>query len=137
MTAQWIDIPSGKNTFGGYLPLPKGSNGPAVVIIQEIFGVNAHIRAVCDQYAADGYVALAPDVFWRTQPRVELAYDGAGVSKGMELAQKTDIDIVVADIAATAGLLRARPEVAGKVAAIVVNPAVAGVGALPATPVGL
>jgi carboxymethylenebutenolidase len=118
VTARWIDIPSGNDTFGGYLSLPKGGNGPAVIIIQEIFGVNAHIRAVCDQYAADGHVALAPDVFWRTQPRVELTYDAADVGKGMELAQETDIDLVVADIAATAGLLRARPEVAGKVAAI-------------------
>jgi carboxymethylenebutenolidase len=118
VTAQWIDIPSGNATFGGYLSLPKRGRGPAVIIIQEIFGVNAHIRAVCDQYAADGYVALAPDIFWRTQPRVELTYDPADIGKGMELAQKTNVDLVVADIAATAGLLRARPEVAGKVAAI-------------------
>jgi len=118
VTAQWIDIPSGADTFGGYLSSPKSGAGPAVVIVQEIFGVNAHVRAVCDQYAADGYVAIAPDLFWRTQPRVELAYDGAGVGKGMELAQNAEIDLMVADIAATAGLLRTRPEVAGKVAAI-------------------
>jgi carboxymethylenebutenolidase len=73
---------------------------------------------VCGQYAADGYFALAPDLFWRTQPRIELAYDGAGVAKGMELALKTDIDLFVADIAATAGLPRTRPDVAGKLAAI-------------------
>jgi carboxymethylenebutenolidase len=118
VTAQWIDIPSGKNTFGGYLSLPKGGNGPAVVIVQEIFGVNAHIRAVCDQYAADGYVALAPDLFWRTQPRIELAYDDSGMKKGVEIAQTGDIDLFVADIAATADFLRKRPELKGKIAAI-------------------
>ncbi|KVN23617.1 carboxymethylenebutenolidase [Burkholderia pyrrocinia] len=118
MTAQWIDIPTGNDSFGGYLALPKRGKGPAVLILQEIFGVNAHIRAVADQYAADGYVALAPDVFWRTQPRVELTYDGADRDKGIELLQKTDVNAAVADIAAAADLLRARPEVDGKVAAI-------------------
>ena len=118
MTAQWIDIPTGNDRFGGYLALPKRSNGPAVIIIQEIFGVNAHIRAVADQYAADGYVALAPDVFWRTRPRVELAYEGADRDTGIELLQKTDVNLAVADIGAAADLLRARPEVEGRVAAI-------------------
>lgn len=118
MTAQWIDIPTGNDRFGGYIALPKRSNGPAVIIIQEIFGVNAHIRAVADQYAADGYVALAPDVFWRTRPRVELAYEGADRDTGIELLQKTDVNLAVADIGAAADLLRARPEVEGRVAAI-------------------
>ncbi|HDR9128483.1 TPA: dienelactone hydrolase family protein [Burkholderia vietnamiensis] len=118
MTAQWIDIPTGNDSFCGYLALPKRGTGPAVVIIQEIFGVNAHIRAVADQYAADGFVALAPDVFWRTQPRVELTYDGADRDKGIELMKKTDIGLAVADIGAAADALRARADVAGKVAAI-------------------
>ena len=118
MTAQWIDIPTGNDSFGGYLALPKRGKGPAVIIIQEIFGVNSHIRAVADQYAADGYVALAPDVFWRTQPRVELTYDGADRDKGIELLKKTDIGLAVADLGADADALRARTETTGKVAAI-------------------
>ncbi|ABC39337.1 dienelactone hydrolase family protein [Burkholderia thailandensis] len=118
MASQWIDIPAGNDTFGGYLALPKRGRGPAIVIIQEIFGVNGHIRSVADQYAADGYVALAPDVFWRTQPRVELGYEGADRDKGIELLQKTDVVQAVADIGAAAAALRARPEVAGKLAAI-------------------
>ncbi|GAB7535004.1 dienelactone hydrolase family protein [Burkholderia sp. 22PA0099] len=118
MTSQWIDIPTGNETFGGYLALPKGGKGPAVVIIQEIFGVNSHIRSVADQYAAAGYVALAPDVFWRTQPRVELGYEGADRDKGIELLQKTDVHQAAADITAAAAALRARPEVDGNVAGI-------------------
>jgi len=118
VTAQWIDIPTGNDSFGGYLALPKRGKGPAVIIIQEIFGVNSHIRAVADQYAADGYVALAPDVFWRTQPRVELTYEGADRDKGIELLKKTDVGLAVVDIGAAADALRARPEVAGKLAAI-------------------
>ncbi len=118
MASQWIDIPTGGDSFGGYLALPKRGKGPAVLIVQEIFGVNSHIRAVADQYAADGYVALAPDVFWRTQPRVELTYDGADRDKGSELLQKTDVGLAVADLGAAAAALRARPEVDGKLAAI-------------------
>ena len=117
-TSRWIDIPAGNDSFGGYLALPKGGKGPAVIIIQEIFGVNSHIRSVADQYAQDGYVALAPDVFWRVQPRVELTYDGADRAKGIELMQKLKLDEAVADIGSAAAALRAMPEVTGKVAAI-------------------
>ncbi|SAL76802.1 carboxymethylenebutenolidase [Caballeronia choica] len=118
VTSRWIDIPADGGSFQGYLALPKTGKGPAVIILQEIFGVNSHIRSVADQYAADGYIALAPDVFWRTQPRVELGYEGADRQKAMELLQKTDAEKAVADIGAAAKALRALPEVTGKVAAI-------------------
>src|SRR5471032_1090566 len=118
VTSRWIDIPANGDTFQGYLALPKGGTGPGVVIIQEIFGVNSHIRAVADQYAADGYVALAPDIFWRVQPRVELGYDGADREKAMEIYGKLDVAHAVADVTATAAALRALPEVTGKVAAV-------------------
>jgi carboxymethylenebutenolidase len=118
VTSRWIDIPAGSDSFGAYLALPKSGKGPAVIIIQEIFGVNGHIRAVAEQYAQDGYVAIAPDIFWRTQPRVELTYAGADRDKGIELLQKTNVDLAVADVGATAAALRAMPEVTGKVAAI-------------------
>ncbi|WP_118181828.1 dienelactone hydrolase family protein [Paraburkholderia phosphatilytica] len=118
VTTRWIDIPTDKDGFEGYLALPKAGKGPAVVIIQEIFGVNGHIRSVAEQYAQDGYVAIAPDIFWRTQPRVELVYAGADRDKGIELMQKTDIKQTVADLGATAKLLRSLPEVTGKISAI-------------------
>jgi len=118
VTTQWIDIPSGHDHFSGYLALPKGGKGPGVVILQEIFGVNEHIRDVVEQYAHDGYVALAPDMFWRIQSRTELGYDGADWKKAMELRQQTDLNECVADIAATVAVLRAREECAGNVAAI-------------------
>jgi carboxymethylenebutenolidase len=118
VTSRWIDIPADSDSFQGYLALPKTGKGPGVIILQEIFGVNAHIRSVADQYAADGYVALAPDVFWRTQPRVELGYEGADREKAMELLQKTDLANAVADVGAAASALRALPELGGQVAAI-------------------
>jgi len=118
VSTRWIDIPAGDDSFGAYLALPKGGKGPGVVILQEIFGVNGHIRDVVEQYALDGYVAIAPDVFWRTAPRVELGYVGADRDRGIELMQKTDVNLVVEDIGATAAALRALPECTGKVAAI-------------------
>ncbi|KAF1010364.1 MAG: dienelactone hydrolase family protein [Burkholderia sp.] len=118
MSSQWIDISTSQESFGSYLALPQGGKGPAVVIIQEIFGVNGHIRSIADQYATDGYVALAPDVFWRTQRRVELGYEGADYDQGIALLQKTDVHQAANDIAATVDALRTRPEVEGKVAGI-------------------
>ncbi|CAB3799683.1 Carboxymethylenebutenolidase [Paraburkholderia caffeinitolerans] len=118
VSTKWIDIPAGKDSFGAYLALPKGGKGPGIVIIQEIFGVNGHIRDVVEQYALDGYVAIAPDIFWRTAPRVELDYVGADRERGIELMKKTDMNLVVEDIAATAATVRQLPECSGKVAAI-------------------
>src|SRR5680860_1006616 len=80
MTSEkWIMISSAdKNTFSGYLALPPAGTGPGLVLIQEIWGVNDHIRAVAEQYALDGFVVLAPDVFWRQQTRTNLDYTEAG-----------------------------------------------------------
>jgi carboxymethylenebutenolidase len=118
VTSRWIDIPADGESFQGYLALPKKGKGPGVIIVQEIFGVNSHIQGVADQYAADGYVALAPDIFWRTQPRVELGYEGADREKALELLGKLDPAKAVADIGASAAALRKLPELDGKVAAI-------------------
>jgi carboxymethylenebutenolidase len=119
VTTQWIDIPADDGSFGAFLALPHTGKGPAIVLLQEIFGVNAHIRAVAEQYAADGYVVLAPDLFWRSGSRIELDYDQAGWTKAVELMQATEAkDKAVDDIAATIKVLRARPEVEGKLVSI-------------------
>ena len=73
------------HTFGLYEAVPDEPRG-GVVVIQEIFGVNAHIREVVDSYAAEGYAALAPALFDRVERGVELGYDQAGMSRGRELA---------------------------------------------------
>ena len=119
MTASMINIDSrdGK-TFQGYLALPPTGNGPGIVLIQEIFGVNAHIKAVADQYALDGYVVLAPDLFWRQQPGVELGYTEADFGAAMGLMQKMDFSLAVQDLAATVSALRQRSECSGKVASL-------------------
>jgi carboxymethylenebutenolidase len=113
---QWITLAPG---FEGYLALPPAGRGPGLVLFQEIFGVNEHIRAVAEQYALDGFVVLAPDVFWRQAPRVELGYDGADRQQAMTLMQGYAPEQALADIATSARALRARPEVGGaKVGAI-------------------
>jgi len=119
ITTQWIDIPTADGSFGGYLAVPHTGTGPAIVLLQEIFGVNEHIRAVADQYAADGYVVLAPDLFWRSGPRIELGYDKDSWPKAGELMQATEQKgMALSDIEATIKALRARPEVNGKLASI-------------------
>lgn len=107
---QWIDIASG---FAGYLALPPAGRGPGLVLFQEIFGVNAHIRAVAEQYALDGFVVLAPDVFWRQAPRVELGYEGADRQRAGTLMQAYTAEQQLADVAASVGALHARPELHG------------------------
>ena len=105
-------------TFDGYLSLPPTGRGPGLVIIQEIWGVNAHIRSVADQYAMDGYVVVAPDIFWRQEAIVDLAYDGPGTQKAFGLMRGMNGPDAVADLVATARALRNRPEVTGMVGAV-------------------
>jgi carboxymethylenebutenolidase len=88
-------------TLGAYDAMPKGEARGAVVVIQEIFGVNVHIREVCDGYAADGFVAIAPALFDRVQRGVELGYDQAAMGQGIELAmQKVDQGNALLDLQA-------------------------------------
>jgi carboxymethylenebutenolidase len=117
--SRWIDLAAEDGgTFHGFLALPPAGKGPGIVLLQEIFGVNSHIRGVAEQYAQDGYVVLAPDLFWRAEPRTELGYGEADRGKAMALYHGTDIDRAVADVAAAANALRALPEVTGKVAVV-------------------
>ena len=112
--SQWIDVTTEDGTFGAYLSLPRGGKGPGIVLLQEIFGVNQHIRNVADQYAADGYVVIAPDLFWRAEARIELAYDEAGWKRAVELMNGLDFDKAQTDIAATVQALRAHEGTAGQ-----------------------
>jgi carboxymethylenebutenolidase len=112
-----IDSHDGQQ-FSAYLALPPTGRGPALIVLQEIWGVNAHIRAVADQYAAAGFVVLAPDVFWRQEPGIDLKYDEADTKKAYHFMQNLDGPNTVTDLVATAKALRARPEVTGKVGVV-------------------
>ena len=65
-------IPSPAGEFKAYVALPDACPAPAVIVIQEIFGVNQELRDKCDALAEQGYVAVAPDLFWRIEPGIEL-----------------------------------------------------------------
>jgi carboxymethylenebutenolidase len=99
MTSRWISVPSADGRpFEAYVSEPATGRGPGLLLIQEIFGVNEHIRAVADQYAADGFVVIAPDVFWRESPRTDLAYDAVGFEKGLGLLSRLNVDLAAADL---------------------------------------
>ncbi len=115
MAGTWIDIGGGMT---GYLALPASGSGPGVLLLQEIFGVNKHMRDVADLYAEEGYVVLAPDLFHAMEQRVELGYEGADMEKAFDFYQRFDPESAVPDIVASVAALRARPECTGKVGAI-------------------
>ncbi len=93
------------HALDAYRAPPAGARKGGVVVVQEIFGVNAHVRSVCDRFAAEGYEALAPALFDRIQRGVELTYDEAGVNEGRELAAAIGWDQPTRDIEAAAQAL--------------------------------
>ncbi len=88
------------HTLSAYCAQPEGKATTAIVIIQEIFGVNGHIWDVCDRLAANGYAAIAPALFDRVEPGIELEYDADGTARGRDLKSAMDWDNAVADLAA-------------------------------------
>jgi carboxymethylenebutenolidase len=86
--------------LGAYVARPEGEPAAGLVVVQEIFGVNPHIRSVADGYAKDGFLAVAPALFDRIEPGVELGYDGADLQKAMGFIPKLDTEKALADIAA-------------------------------------
>lgn len=92
--------------LGGYRADPSGQPRGGLVIIQEIFGVNSHIRSVCDGYAADGYVALAPALFDRVEPNIQLGYEQQDIVRGREIRGKIGWDTMMIDVRAAVQALQ-------------------------------
>ncbi|MFZ5610433.1 MAG: dienelactone hydrolase family protein [Pseudomonadota bacterium] len=121
MQGQWITIPAtdGTGHFRAYLALAQAGKGPAVVAIQEIFGINEGMRSICDRLAKHGFVAVAPDLFWRQEPEVELTdKTEAEWQKAFALYNGFDVGKGIADITATIAALRRHPAANGKVGAV-------------------
>ncbi len=119
MTGQDISITTPDGEFGGYLASPTAGRGPGVVVIQEIFGVNDFVRATADSFAAHGYFALAPDLFWRIEPNIRLTdKTDAEWKRAFDLMGKFNIDSGVKDIQAAITQLRQLPGVTGKVGTV-------------------
>jgi carboxymethylenebutenolidase len=105
--------------FQAYVAEPSGTPKAAVIVIQEIFGVNEGIRRKCDHWASLGYLALAPDLFWRLQPGVELDPDVESEFKqALDLMGRFDQDKGIEDIEATIRAARARLPEGGKVGVV-------------------
>ena len=99
------------HSFQAWESRPSGTPRGAVIVIQEIFGVNSHIRSVTDAYAADGYLAIAPALFERTHRGYETGYAPDDIQAGIEVMQGLDMGNTLRDVAATV----ARVQGAGKV----------------------
>lgn len=99
-----------------YVAKPAGKPIGGLVVVQEIFGVNQHIRNVADSYAKDGFLVVAPAIFDRVQKHVELTYDGADMQQAVSLMQKLDVDKALLDV--NAALDYAKHESHGKAGVI-------------------
>jgi carboxymethylenebutenolidase len=104
--------------FDAYLALPASGYGPGIVVLQEIFGINQYLRDVADWYAAHGFVALVPDLFWRIQPGIELTDNADDWKKAIELYEAIDEEKAVEDAAATLAFLRKHTACSGRVGAV-------------------
>lgn len=117
MSGKTITIKGPDGTFSGYLATPASGTGPGIVVIQEIFGVNKVMRDICDDLAAQGFVALAPDLFWRIEPGIDITdQTDAEWAKAFDLFGKFKSDTGIIDIKATIDALR--PLTNGKVGAV-------------------
>src|ERR1700678_1347890 len=102
--------------FAAYIARPKNSPASAVVVLQELFGVNADIRKHCDELAEQGYLAVAPDLYWRQEPGVDLSVTSqADWQHGLRLYSAYDRDAGVKDIKDTIDAVRNLPACNGKV----------------------
>jgi carboxymethylenebutenolidase len=102
-----IQIDTGSGRIGGWLARPRGTRRGGIVIIQEIFGVNAHIRSLTERFAGLGYAAAAPALFDPVEADVELGYDAAGIARGRELVGALGFDRALDGVKAAADWLRA------------------------------
>jgi carboxymethylenebutenolidase len=118
MTDVTIRAADGGN-FMGYLAAPSVGKGPGVVVIQEIFGVNGVMRAIADGLAAQGYVALCPDLFWRQQPGIQITdKTEAEWARAFELYKGFNEAKGVDDLKSTIALLRADKRCTGKIGTV-------------------
>jgi carboxymethylenebutenolidase len=119
MSGEQLSISTPDGAFNAYIARPAAAKAPAIVVIQEIFGVNAVMRAVADKLAAAGFLAVCPDLFWRIEPGIDITDQSeAEWKKAFSLMQAFDIDKGMADIQATITAARGLPQSTGKVGAV-------------------
>lgn len=118
MTDITISLGSGE-CFAAYLATPSSTPVPGIVLIQEIFGVNAYMRTIADEICALGYVVLCPDLFWRQEPGIQLTdQTDEEWARAFELYQGFDVETGVGDLGATLAHLRGLDQCNGKAASV-------------------
>jgi carboxymethylenebutenolidase len=106
ITTNSVKVSNGLLQIEAYLAMPvKGSSLPAVIVLQEIFGINSHIRDVTERLAKEGYIAIAPALFQRFAPGFEAGYTAADIKIGKEYKDKTKATELLSDIQATINYL--------------------------------
>ena len=119
MSGTMTTIKTADGTFNAYMARPAAAKAPAVVVIQEIFGVNEVMRSITDDLAAQGYLAICPDLFWRIEPGIDITDQSeAEWAKAFELYTAFDVDKGIEDIAATLATIRADEGCNGKVGSV-------------------
>jgi carboxymethylenebutenolidase len=114
-----MTITTADGSFDAYVAKPAGAPAAAVVVIQEIFGVNQVMRDITDGLAGQGYLAVCPDLFWRIEPGIDITDQSeAEWKRAFELFNTFDVDAGVQDIQATIDAVRQRPDCNGKVGAV-------------------
>jgi carboxymethylenebutenolidase len=114
-----ITIEGHDGAFGAYIARPMVLPAPAVVVLQELFGVNADIRKTCDEMADQGFIAVAPDLFWRQEPGVDLSVTSeSDWQHGLRLYGAYDRDAGARDVKDTVNAVRNLPECGGRVAVL-------------------
>ena len=114
-----ITIDTGDGKMNAYVVTPPGGTGPALVVIQEIFGVNQVMRDLTDGFAAQGFVAICPDLFWRIEPGIDITdQTKAEWDRAFQLFQAFDVEKGVNDIAHTIVAARRQSGSTGKVGAV-------------------
>ena len=112
-----IAIGGRDGTFNAYIARSTALPAPAIVVLHEVFGVNADIRKTCDELAEQGFIAVAPDLFWRQEPGVDLGVNSEpDWQHGLRLYQAYDRDVGVGDIRDTLDAVARLPDCTGKVA---------------------
>jgi carboxymethylenebutenolidase len=112
-------ISTREGQFSAYVARPAAATAPAIVVIQEIFGVNAVMRELTDRFAEAGYLAICPDLFWRIEPGIDITdRSEAEWKRAFELYNAFDVDAGVRDIGATISHVREDAGCSGKVGAV-------------------
>lgn len=119
MAEKKVTLSNKDGSFGGYLASPSSGAGPGILVIQEIFGINEFVREICDYHAAKGRFALAPDLFWRIEPGVDITDKSEEHwQKAFSLMQAFNVDTGMEDIQTGMSYLRGLAGCTGKVGAV-------------------